>query len=382
MSLTKKKIKLLNNDLRRKIKNKSIKTIGGVDTLYFFSNVQGQYYHSFFESLINLNLEKNNILKYQDEDYVLKFLGSSGFSSGFCGYWFQLMSKKFGYFPIARIGFKNPNKQTNVLNCYVQLEAESIYSVGIVKSCNTIFEFLNFMFKIDVNFRNSQISRGDINCFINYDFSNLTLDMFSTSLSLNGYVYGNTKRLETLYFGNRSSKISFKIYDKQEEILNNYRFSTYVKHSFLVSQGFDVNVPLNYEYDNGVLWNIEYSFKREALKEYSIYSVFDFLNSVKFLFLEALDYVFFIGYDVNDIKKQRDRKKKLSMNLLWEYIKDNVLFDTFNFNDEFVKRTIKNSFDRQKEYYLMMIQSQFKHLINNGHTLSLKELKKAYYDYF
>lgn len=378
--------KQLNDICVDKIRKGSIKAVGGVDTLYFFSDVTGELYHSFFFNEI-CDLEKGDILRSDDEFYQLEYLGYSGVSGSFVGHWFKLYIKSDRcYIPVARIGFKNPKKQRNVLNCFVQLEGISIYTFGVLKSTSYIFDFLNTRFKTSVGYANSQVTRVDVNAFINYDFSNINKQNFRTRLTCDGdnigdaYEFGSRGNVETITFGRRGSCVYFKLYNKLLELRKKVSSSSFVKAYYLASN-FDIPYDelSKYQPDYDV-WNLEFSFNREIIKQFNLYTLDNVLNSVVSLFEYGMDYVVFLGYDTSMIQKKRDNNKQhlLKPYELWTYIKENVVFNTYDFSDDYVERLIKKSNGAHKEYYIMMIKAQLRHIRENGLSLTKEEYLELY----
>jgi len=96
------------------------------------------------------DLEKDDFIRIS-ELYSLEYIGYSGNPNGFIGSFFRLYAAIDGHnYPVTRIGFKNPDKQRNVLNCYCQIEGSSIYMFGITKTLFYILEFLNTSFDCSV----------------------------------------------------------------------------------------------------------------------------------------------------------------------------------------------------------------------------------------
>lgn len=385
--------KQLDNICVDKLRKGSIKAVGGVDTLYFFSDVTGELYHNFFFSEID-DLEKGSVLRYSfdnsygyDEFYQLEYLGYSGTSNSFIGHWFHFYIKSERcYVLIARIGFKNPKKQHNVLNCFVQLEGSSIYTFGVLKSTSFIFDFLNTKFNTSVGYSNSQVTRVDVNAFINYDFSNINKQNFRTCLSRHGdnagetYEFGNRGNVETITFGKRGSCVYFKLYNKLLELRQKVSSSSFIKAYYLACN-FDIPYDeiLKYQPDYDV-WNLEFSFNREIIKQFNLYTLDNVLNSVVSLFKYGMDYVVFLGYDTAMIQKKRDNNKQhlLKPYELWSYIKENASFNTYEFSDDYINRVIKKSAGAHKDFYITMIKAQLRHIRENGLSLTQEEFLELY----
>jgi len=195
--------------------------IGGIDTLYYFADISGDNYTKIYNEMI--------LKEKFFEDF--EFLGYSGKNTGFVGSWFKYSiptniraNGKLLNLTLFRVGFKNPDKQKNVKNVYIQLYAEGIYYYGL----EDLLQFIDELFT----------SYGLVaKEYSNYDFSNIQKEMFkvpsrSTEIITNEdediqikedgkvKVY-YTDKLETIYFGSRSSDINLKIYDKAKELKKN-----------------------------------------------------------------------------------------------------------------------------------------------------------------
>ena len=369
------------------IAKQSIKALGGVDTLYFFADVFGELYRNFYFKEIK-DLEKDDFIRIS-ELYSLEYIGYSGNPNGFIGSFFRLYAAIDGHnYPVTRIGFKNPDKQRNVLNCYCQIEGSSIYMFGITKTLFYILEFLNTSFDCSVDLSNCQASRVDVNAFVNYDFSSINKENFRTRLLAekdsfgDGFVYGTRGHTQTLYFGSRASKVGFKMYNKKLELGQNLSASSFVKQAFLCS-AFGVSADdISYLYSDFQVWNIEFSFKREVLREFDACTVDKVLSKVLSLFEFGMDYVVFLGFDDEKIAKFKANNNQhlLKSCDLWQHIKNNATFSNIDFGDEYVKRVIKKSAEAHKEYYLKMIKAQLRHIREHNLSLTSDELLQLYYD--
>ena len=95
-----------------------------------------------------------------------------------------------------RIGFKDRYKNRGLNDIRVQLQGNGIYTFGI----NSIIELLKDSLK-EVISDYIPITRADLNCFIQYDFSFVKKDMFSTRKRQYSTIneIGNANTTQTLY---------------------------------------------------------------------------------------------------------------------------------------------------------------------------------------
>ena len=363
--------------------NNNLQAFGGVDKLYCFADVSGSLYQNFYNSL--KDFDKDNVV-FSNDDFRFVFLGSSNIKSGFVGYFLKLYRVSDDkLFPIARIGFKNPNKQHNVFNCYIQLEGSGIYLYGILRCCDMIISLLNDMFHCGVSFSNIQVSKVDVNAFVNYNFDFVDEHIFRTSLSKVGnacHYYGSRVKKETLYLGNRKSLLSFKIYNKIRELFDTDKdISTFVKIEYLKKC---FSITDNSSFCDFPIWNIEFSYKREILKQFDIFTLDTLLNSVVSLFDYGMQYVELLDGSTEELKIARENRNlnRFQVSEIWNVIRENVVFSNFDFGNDEIVRMIKQSSEATKDYFLVMINSQLRKLSECGINLDFNEVYKLYKDWF
>lgn len=247
-----------------------------------------------------------------------------------------------------------------------------------------IVSLLNSMFNCGVFFQNIQVSKVDVNAFVNYNFDFVNEHSFRTSLSKVGtacHFYGSRVSKETLYLGNRKSLLSFKIYNKVKELLDTEKdISTFIKVDYL-KKCFSID---NASFCDFPIWNIEFSYKREILKQFDIFTLDTLLNSVVSLFDYGMQYVELLDGSTEDLKNARENKhlNRFDVSEVWNNIRKNVEFSNFDFGDDEIKRTITQSQKASKEYFLIMINSQFKKMRECYVSLSFDEIYKLYKEWF
>ncbi|OCS02382.1 hypothetical protein, partial [Campylobacter fetus] len=159
----------------KKNNKEAIKVLGGIDSFYFFvdtSKLNNQLYKSLYENEL-----KNCVCSIAN----MKSLGYSGKTKGFVGSWFEVFENDRDI-PLFRIGFKDPEKQNNVNNIYIQLNGSGIYLLGFSGLLDYIKNWLSCLLECKINLNDFICSRVDINCFINgFDFSGINANMFHSS---------------------------------------------------------------------------------------------------------------------------------------------------------------------------------------------------------
>jgi hypothetical protein len=340
-----------------------VRVIGGIDTLYYFADISGENYNKIYDELIS------------NEKFFpgFEFLGYSGKSTGFVGSWFDYKEKgKYTYngkkldIRLFRVGFKSPYKQMNVKNVYIQLYAEGIYYLGLENLIQFVEEkFAEFGLFADEYY----VSRADINAFVNYDFSKINYSMFKVPSRAKESIrnlefdtktkeYTGNARLETLYFGSKSSDINLKIYDKKKELFTNgipASAKALVMLTYFLKNG--INLP------NDDVWNIEFSLKRRGLKSYGIDTIQDLLNKAGNVFKDLMTKYVFLGYDVKKIESYRKSKNlsRLSPHSIWEVIREG--YNRYDIVP--VQRIIKYYKSNVNEVLLQKIRVNLNDLSNN-----------------
>ena len=179
-------------------------------------------------------------------------------------------------------------------------------------------------------------SRVDLNAFVDgFDFGAISKEMFRhcfkrpTEISdtvnyinqddlqyaidndLKSFEFSSRSSIETLYLGDRSSPLYFKIYDKKKELLNSpHALSAMVKRNFLDSQGFK----------SDHVWNAEFTIKRAVLLQYGVETLTHLLISAGSIFKDLMSRNAFLGFDLENISKNRLNKNisKLPLHPIWE----------------------------------------------------------------
>ena len=323
------------------------KAVGGIDTLYYFADISNENYSKIYQDMI---------LKEKFFD-GFEFLGYSGKNTGFVGSWFKYsvptnikVNGKIVNVDLFRVGFKNPDKQKNVKNVYIQLYAEGIYYYGL----EDLLQFIDELFiSYGLTPSGYYVSRADINIFTDYDFSNIQKEMFkvpsrSVEIITDEYLVKEdgkanvffTDKLETIYLGSRSSDIYLKIYDKFRELSKNDTLGKkfLLMYSYLKENGLD----------NTTLWNVEFSLNRKGLLSYGVDTLDDLLQKAGSIFKDLMTKYVFLGYDVEKIENYRKTKhlSRLSPHWVWDYLRNSYnRFDVIPVKRE-IKKYRSNSIDK------------------------------------
>lgn len=317
--------------------------LGGIDTLYCFLDCVGLASKELYQTLWN----SVNDGSFVREHY--HHLGFSGKKHGFIGAWYSYVGRDC--IPLFRVGFKDPTKQKQVKNIFIQFEASGIYSLGFHGLLNFVKAEFSHLLNFDVTNDDLLTSRVDLNAFIDgYDFSTLDADMFrhsfkgtqtikdecldDISYDVESFEYRSRRGIETLYLGSRSSPLYMKIYDKFKEMNSkNSDISTMVKRYFLLSN------DLKSEH----LWNLEFTIKKEVLSQYGVLTVSHLLLLADSIFRDLMSRTVFLGYDLDKISSFRNSKNisKLPPHEIWTKISDNYKFCNYDVDVQRVYKEYK-----------------------------------------
>ncbi len=320
---------------------KSLQTLSGIDTLYYFIKVSYLNYTSFYndfvlkDKLIDVDFEK-----VSDSNNV-QFI------------WYRKYVKINDVnIPLFRIGFKNLNTRDGLFSLYIQLESATMHYFGVDKVVKMVEEHINCYGLI---VEKEQVSRSDLNIFVNgYDFGKISHLDFKTSVKSARKIYGSVEHnefivagdLQTLYLGkSKSSGVQLKIYNKFAELSSK---NDYFKSSVLSALFYST-------YGNSFgndFWNIEFSLRRESLKSYSIDTVSDLLINANSLFIKLMERYVYLESSKNDLKNVYDIKP----HFIWSTLKNSYrlnsepVFDITKIKTKQYKHDIKWLYNRFNEH--------------------------------
>ena len=348
--------------------------LGGIDTLYFFvdtnfSLASTKLYQNIWDSVNNHTFEQD----------CYKFLNFSGKKNGFVGAWYDYTNSQ--KHPLFKVGFKDPTKQKQVNNIYVQLLGTGIYSLGFSNLMEEVKKQLSLLLGTPISNDNLFPSRVDLNVFVNnFDFSKLEYDMFRTNfpkpdirrynqewigVDFNySHIIGKMNALETMYLGVPSAPLRLRIYDKRLELsVHSNKLQSLLKKSFLDSNG------MTSEH----LWQIEFQIRREILKAFEVNTMSDLLVKADSIFKYLMQKNAFLGFCVDNIDKFRTTKNlhRLPISPIWQYIIDNYKFCNYTVD---VKRIYKQYREGSHYYSSGVILRELKRQIEFNQGFTIDEL--------
>ena len=292
-----------------------VKSIYGIDTLYYFAQSNEAYENAFFDLLNQLDAQtklfKTDIYAYAHSSMIVK-LGTTalkylGKDKGV--YWFRDIN---GYF---KLGFQNPNIGSHQQNIHIQLQGVGIYTIGL----KNLLAFINEELLKEITTRLFEISRADLNCFVQYEFGFVTKEMFVSKKK--GYhiisEFGNSKRTQTIYVGKKPFLL--RLYDKKIEL--NKSDKEEIMQDYFTYHGFNLNEPI---------FNLEFEMHRVHFKNMGIRTLEGLLMNANNLFKKAMDDIRLIDLTTISKKDMLNNSKNRAKTLeIWEYIKENYSITEF-----------------------------------------------------
>ena len=254
-----------------------MKTVSGIDTLYFFVNSELLSYAKFWKNIGEWTTAFNTLDHDEKKVYHDKCItGFNYIGSANNFQWFNRPDPNIQHYPSYRIGFKNHASQRNLHNIWVQLEATAIYFYGIDNVIKIVKKDLAIL---GIEWISDHVSRADLNMFINYDFSKFDYQTMLTKAEDKRREFSKKNELETVYFGTKKSAILLKMYNKLKEL--NDKKNKDVKRNIMkqhfINNGLSIIEPI---------WNIEFSLKREILSKYDIDNIESLFKSAKSLWTD------------------------------------------------------------------------------------------------
>ena len=365
---------------------KNIKKIFGIDSLYYFAE-SNENYDDLYLDIIDQIEDKKGIFEKKDiefenndiniiiKDISLQYLGKN---EGF--HWFRDINEFF------KIGFKDKKVNRGLNDIRIQLQGVGIYTIGIKSLLELINKDLLDGYVTDY----FPITRADLNCFIQYDFSFITKEMFSTRKRNYATVseIGNATTTQTIYVGKEPFKL--RMYNKKQELKKSKKKD--MMYEYFLNHDFDIEDEI---------FNIEFELHRTHLKQYSISTVDDLLcNAVKLfkISMEDIRLIDISNITKNDIKN--NSKSRATTLPIWDDIKEQYTLKDFlqsTLSIERIKRKISLYDDTKfKIEYISLLRKAFINDVNIDmdflvtlfkeakesltKTTSNKEIKKRYTD--
>lgn len=292
----------------------TLKTVCGIDTLYYFCESNASYDLFYMDILDDIERIKGNFEKKEIEfvnqditviinDIPMYFCNKA---EGF--YWFMDINEFF------KIGFKDTTRNLGLHDIQVQLMGVGIYTLGI----KALIAFIDTLLcEISTPLRN--ITRMDVNCFVQYDFSFVTKSMFVTRKRqyANYGEIGNATDTQTLCIGKKPFYL--RLYNKTLEMKKSKKEA--LMNEYFCNHGFDMKQPI---------FNVEFEMHRAHLKSFGISTLEDALSHAQLLFKDAMDAIRLIDiHTVSEKSIKNNTKNRAKILPIWEYIQSIYNIDAF-----------------------------------------------------
>lgn len=296
----------------------NVKYINGIDSLYYFAESNEEYDNLFLDILDQLEYIKGQFDKkeivYENSDINIRIndisLSHLGKAEGF--YWFKDINNFF------KIGFKDKQKNQGLNDIRVQLLGIGIYTVGIQSLINFINDVLLQGFVTGYY----PITRADLNCFIQYDFSFVSKEMFVTRKRKYSTIseIGNSTTTQTLYVGKEPFKL--RLYNKLEELKQSKQNNKKeLMYEYFTNNGLDINDSI---------FNVEFEMHRSHLRQYNIQTVEELLSNAENLFKDSMNQIRLVDLSrLSDDAIKHNNKTRANTLAIWEYIKNGYVLDGF-----------------------------------------------------
>jgi len=289
--------------------------IYGIDTLHYFCESNENYDNLFLDILDQMEDIKGKFGKreidYENSDIYITIdqvaFNYRGKAEGF--YWFKNINDFF------QIGFKDKATNRGLNDIRVQLLGVGIYTVGI----KALIDFINKSLLADYITDYQQVTRVDLNTFVQYDFKFITRDMFVTRKRNYSTIseIGNSKEIQTIYIGKKPFLL--RLYNKQLELKNSNKKD--MMYEYFLNNGFDID-------DN--IFNIEFELHRTHLKQYNIKTVDELLKSAVKLFKICMDDIRLIDTStVSEDAIKHNNKRRANTHKVWEHIQQSYNLKDF-----------------------------------------------------
>ncbi|MDD3476701.1 MAG: hypothetical protein PHI38_07515 [Sulfurimonas sp.] len=307
----------------KKISIKNTPQISGIDALYYFAQSGGgydKYYEDIIEQIEDKKAEFSALnYAYNDNDIIITKNDIDIKYSGMGRDGFLWFNHEF-----FRVGFKDSEKSVNIHNIRVQLNAIGIYTLGI----ESLVKYINTQFLKDslLSTNYFPITRIDVNMFIQHNFNYLKKEMILSKKknhSANIAERSTGYELETYYVGKKPFLL--RVYNKLKELEGASEIKRELMFNYFGVNGLDTQKPI---------FNVEFEFHREFLKEYGIDTLEDAISRSKSLFELGCDLVKVLDIStLTEAQINSTNRKRADILPIWEYISK-----SYN-NDEFMQIT-------------------------------------------
>lgn len=335
-----------------------LKTIAGIDTLYYFCETNKNY-PKFFYTIQEALQEQKELLEIRGADASIAEITISvnntlfnylGKAEGY--HWFIEMNALF------KIGLKDHESNANLHNIRVQPLSNGIYAVGIKELIPYIDSILE-----NVVTGYKPITRADLNTFVQLDLSFIDESMFATrkrDMDIRKKLHSNI--MQTIYVGKKPFLL--RIYNKKEELANTHKEK--LMRFYFQEHGFSYDKPI---------FNVEFELHRQFLRTYNIDTVDDLLENAVKLFHECIDAIRLVDHST---VRKTNRYRALT-HPIWQKIRESYTLTQFIQNGTLLEKLKRKQYAYELEDFKKEFQSLAKRAIMYALPVNI-DLMKTYYE--
>lgn len=300
---------------KKNITNNTLKTISGIDTLYYFYESNDLYDDLFLDIVDQTDeatgrFEKRHI-PYSNKDIKIQInkqaFTFNGKAQGFL--WFTHIDEYF------TIGFKDRLTNRGLNDIQIQLNANGIYTLSL----NTLIKYTDDLLAGFIT-GYKPLTRVDLNIFVQSDLSWISKEMFVARKRSYISIFkeiATKHQLQTLYIGKKPFLL--RLYNKTEELKSSKKKE--IMFEYFLNNGFD-------SLEN--VFNIEFEMHRDYFKSFKIDTVDDLLQRAELLFQDCLNAIRLVDLStITDNTIDLKNKNRALTHPLWEYLSTSYKLNDF-----------------------------------------------------
>lgn len=299
----------------KNIINNTLKTISGIDTLYYFYESNDLYDDLFLDILDQLEDAKGRFdkrdISYSNKDIKIQInkqaFTFNGKAQGF--YWFTHIDEYF------TIGFKDHLTNRGLNDIQIQLNANGIYPLSL----NTLIKYTDDLLAGFIT-GYKPLTRVDLNIFVQSDLSWISKEMFVARKRSYISIFkeiATKHQLQTLYIGKKPFLL--RLYNKAEELKSSKKKD--MMYEYFLNNGFD-------SLEN--VFNIEFEMHRNYFKSFKIDTVDDLLQRAELLFQDCLTAIRLVDLStITDNTIDSKNKNRALTHPLWEHLSTSYKLNDF-----------------------------------------------------
>lgn len=299
----------------KNIINNTLKTISGIDTLYYFYESNDLYDDLFLDILDQLEDAKGRFdkrdISYSNKDIKIlinkQAFTFNGKAQGF--FWFTHIDE------YLTIGFKDHLTNRGLNDIQIQVNAIGIYTLSL----NTLIKYTDDLL---VGFITGYkpLTRVDLNIFVQSDLSWISKEMFVARKRSYISIFkeiATKHQLQTLYIGKKPFLL--RLYNKAEELKSSKKKE--MMYEYFLNNGFD-------SLEN--VFNIEFEMHRNYFKSFKIDTVDDLLQRAELLFQDCLTAIRLVDLStITDNTIDSKNKNRALTHPLWEHLSTSYKLNDF-----------------------------------------------------